>query len=73
MDSEVVQLMGRVTLLEESAAHQSRTIDELSGQLAEQWKTIDLMQKRLDRLIEQFRALEDASLEAPPITRPPHY
>jgi len=60
-------------LLEENAAHQSLTIDELSAQLAEQWKIIDHLQVKVDRLNEQFRALEDASFEAPAITRPPHY
>jgi len=60
-------------LLEENAAHQSITIDELSAQLAEQWKIIDHLQVKLDRLSEQFRALEDSSLEAPAIPRPPHY
>ena len=67
------QLSDRVTLLEEIAAHQSRTIEELSAQLAAQWKVVDHLQVKLDRLSLQFRALEDASMEAPPITRPPHY
>jgi SlyX protein len=73
MDSDDDQLRDRVTLLEENAAHQSLTIDELSAQLAAQWKIIDHLQVKLDRLSEQFRALEDAGLEAPAITKPPHY
>jgi SlyX protein len=73
MDSDNDQLRDRVTLLEENAAHQSLTIDELSAQLAAQWKIIDHLQVKLDRLSEQFRALEDAGLEAPAITKPPHY
>ena len=36
-------------------------------------KTIDLMQKKLERLTERFTAIEEASLEAPAITKPPHY
>ncbi|MBL0375200.1 SlyX family protein [Rhizobium sp. KVB221] len=59
--------------LEESAAHQARTIDELSSQLAEQWKIIDHLQLKLTRLSDQFQALEDATLEAPANTKPPHY
>jgi SlyX protein len=66
-------LSDRVMLLEETMAHQSRTIDELSSELSSQWKIVDHMQYRLDRLIEQFRALEDAALEAPAITKPPHF
>ena len=63
----------RITRLEELAAHQTQTIDELSAELASQWATVDQMQKKLDRLIERFMALEEASLEAPAITKPPHY
>lgn len=73
MDTNDDQLLERMMQLEETAAHQSRTIEELSTELAAQWKIIDHMQIRLERLSEQFRALEDASLEAPAITRPPHY
>jgi SlyX protein len=67
------QLRERVTLLEENAAHHSIAIDELSAQLAEQWKIIDHLQLKMRQLLEQFRALEDASFEAPAITKPPHY
>jgi SlyX protein len=63
----------RITKLEELAAHQALTIDELSSELANQWTTIDQLQKKLDRLMERFSALEEASLEAPAITPPPHY
>lgn len=73
MDDDDDQLRERIMLLEENASHQSRTIDELSAQLAAQWKIVDQMQIKLDRLTEQFRALEDATIEAPAITRPPHY
>jgi SlyX protein len=66
-------LQERVTALEELSAHQSRIIDELSGELARQWQMVDQLQKKLDRLAERFSAVEQASLEAPAITRPPHY
>jgi SlyX protein len=73
MDAASDQIRERVTALEELTAHQSRTIDELSAELAGQWKTVDQMQKKLERLMERFSAIEEASLEAPAITRPPHY
>ena len=73
MAANDAELRDRVTRLEETIAHQSLTIEEMSSEIATQWKTIDQMQTKLDRLLEQFRALEDATLEAPPITRPPHY
>jgi len=63
----------RIMKLEELAAHQARTIDELSTELANQWTLVDQLQKKIDRLIERFSTLEGASLEAPAITRPPHY
>ncbi|WP_105374912.1 SlyX family protein [Neorhizobium huautlense] len=63
----------RLVKLEELAAHQTKVIEELSDQLAEQWKVIEQTRAKLDRLTERFLSLEESSLEAPPITRPPHY
>lgn len=54
-------------------AHQAKTIEELSDQLAEQWKVVEQTRAKLDRLTERFLSLEEQSLDAPPITRPPHY
>jgi len=54
-------------------AHQAKTIDELSDQLAEQWKVMEQTRAKLDRLTERFLSLEEQSLEAPAITKPPHY
>ncbi|PTM97303.1 SlyX family protein [Mycoplana dimorpha] len=64
---------GRIAALEEHVAHQARTIEELSDQLAEQWKVVEQMRAKLNQLAERFLILEENSLEAPPITRPPHY
>jgi len=63
----------RMTKLEEIVAHQAKTIEELSDQLAEQWKVVEQTRAKLDRLTERFLSLEEQSLEAPAITRPPHY
>ncbi len=63
----------RIIALEELAAHQTKVIEELSDQLAEQWKVVEQMRAKLDRLTERFLTLEENSLEAPAITRPPHY
>lgn len=63
----------RIAALEEHAAHQNRAIEELSDQLAEQWKVVEQLRTKLDQLTERFLVLEESSLEAPPITRPPHY
>lgn len=63
----------RLLALEETVAHQSRVIDDLSDQLAEQWKVVEQMRSKLDRLVERFVNLEEQSLDAPAITKPPHY
>jgi SlyX protein len=63
----------RLTTLEIRAAEQERTIEELSGQLAEQWKTIDRMQKKLAALTERFLALEEQAAPDVPVTKPPHW
>ncbi|MER9562523.1 MULTISPECIES: SlyX family protein [unclassified Mesorhizobium] len=49
----------RLTTLEIRAAEQEKTIEELSGQIAEQWKVIERMQRKLDALAERFLALEE--------------
>lgn len=63
----------RIVALEEMVAHQARTIDELSDQLAEQWKTIDRMRRALERVSERLIGIEDRTTEATPVTKPPHY
>jgi SlyX protein len=63
----------RLTQLEEIIAHQTKTIEELSDQLAEQWRVVEQTRAKLDRLTERFLSLEEQSLDAPAITRPPHY
>lgn len=63
----------RITRLEETVAHQARVIEELSDQLAEQWKVAEQTRAKLDRLTERFLTLEEQSLDAPAVTRPPHY
>lgn len=63
----------RLTRLEILATEQEQTIDELSGQLAEQWKTIEVMRRKLDALTDRFLVLEEQSADDIPVTKPPHY
>ncbi len=63
----------RIVALEEMVAHQARTIDELSDQLAEQWKTVDRMRRTLEILSQRLVGIEDRTSEPAPVTKPPHY
>ncbi|MGE0501240.1 MAG: SlyX family protein [Rhizobiaceae bacterium] len=63
----------RVTALEIRAAEQERTIEELSGQIAEQWTVIDRLQKTLDVLARRFVALEEQAAPGHEVTKPPHW
>lgn len=63
----------RLTTLEIRAAEQDRAIEELSGEIAEQWKTIERLQKKLDALAERFLALEEQAALDVPVTKPPHW
>lgn len=63
----------RITALEETVAHQAKTIEELSDQLTAQWTVVEQLRAKLDRLTERFLTLEEQSLDAPANTRPPHY
>jgi SlyX protein len=63
----------RLTTLEIRHAEQEKTIEELSAEVAEQWKVIDGLQNKLDALTTRFLSLEEQA--APPIEahKPPHW
>ncbi len=63
----------RLTQLEIVASEQEKTIEELSREIAEQWKLIDRLQKKLDALTERFLVLEENAAPETPITKPPHW
>lgn len=63
----------RTTALELRVTEQDRSIEELSAQLAEQWKVIDRMRAKLDSLTERFLTLEEQSAPGQEITKPPHW
>jgi len=63
----------RLTTLEIRYAEQEKTIEELSGQIAEQWKVIERLQKKVDALTERFLALEEQTAPGHEATKPPHW
>lgn len=63
----------RLTTLEMRTAEQEKTIEELSGQIAEQWKTIEGLRRKLDALADRFLVLEEQTAPDVPITKPPHW
>ena len=63
----------RLTRLEIMVTEQDKTIEELSAQIAEQWKTIEAMRKKLDALTDRFLVLEEQAAPDTPVTKPPHY
>ncbi|MCU0790560.1 MAG: SlyX family protein [Nitratireductor sp.] len=63
----------RLRALEELTAHQARTIDELSSEMAVQGEQLRRMQKKLDAMAERFMALEESVTPPAEATRPPHW
>ncbi|RUM98489.1 hypothetical protein EET67_07620 [Pseudaminobacter arsenicus] len=63
----------RLTTLEIRSAEQDKTIEELSGQIAEQWKVIAQLTRKLDALTDRFLTLEEQTAPGHEITKPPHW
>jgi SlyX protein len=63
----------RLRALEELTAHQARTIEELSSEMAVQGEQLRRMQKKLDAMAERFMALEESVTPPAEATRPPHW
>ena len=63
----------RLIDLETIATHQAKVIEELSALVADQWQTIDKMQKKLEALITRFHSFEDQAAPPPENTKPPHW
>lgn len=62
----------RIDALETRIAFQDQTIEDLNAALTAQWRTIDLLTKKLAMLEEQVRSggfIADPATERPP----PHY
>lgn len=63
----------RLTALEIRHAEQERLIEELSGQIAEQWEVVDKLRRTLEVLTERLLTMEERTAPDIPVTRPPHW
>ncbi len=72
-ETETDGQQARIIRLEETVAHQTHVIEELSEEIARQWTVIEQTRAKLDRLTERFLTLEEQTAEAIPVQRPPHY
>lgn len=67
-------LSTRLSELEIRVAHQDQTIEDLNATITAQWKEIDELTRKVTRLMQQVRDMENAARfpnasESPP----PHY
>jgi SlyX protein len=64
----------RIDALEERAAFQDRAIEELNAVITDQWKLIDTLKRRIERLESEFAEIEISAREGSTVERkPPHY
>lgn len=63
----------RLIEVEIKLSEQERLVDELSLVLADQWKTIDQLDKKLTALTKRFLEMEEQNQPEIPITKPPHW
>lgn len=62
------------TALEEHIAHHGAAIDDISKQMADQWDAIRRLDKKMDRIIDHLKAMQEDTDAAPPASAPPpHY
>lgn len=71
MSDEPLDYAARLDALETLIAHQDRTIAELSDVITSQWRKIDLLERQVAQLREEFQNI-GAPRETPE-PPPPHY
>ncbi|WP_281930106.1 SlyX family protein [Methylocystis iwaonis] len=71
MSDEPFDYAARHHALETLIAHQDRTIAELSDVIASQWRKIDILERQVAQLREEFQNI-GASRDTPE-PPPPHY
>jgi SlyX protein len=63
----------QIVNLEITISHQGKSIDDLSAAVAEQWKLIERLQKKVDVLTSRFLELEETAAPGVEAAKPPHW
>jgi SlyX protein len=63
----------RIIELEERYTHQQALLEELSGVLFAQQKTLDALKAEVEALKKRLEGFEPGLVEVDPDERPPHY
>jgi len=63
----------RLNRLEESFAHHDTTVQDMSGEIAKQWQTLESLVRRMAELEEKIEAVRDAGPAPAADVKPPHY
>ena len=63
----------RLRALEELTAHQAKTIEELSTELALLGEAMRKVQRKIEAISERFHALEETVTPPAEARRPPHW
>lgn len=63
----------RVTELEIRVAELERLNEDLSAQLADQWRVVEAQRAKMDELVRRFLTVEAAVQPDIPVDKPPHW
>jgi len=72
--TELEDALARIDRLEATIADQDRTIEELNAMVVQQWKRIEILDRRTAMLSDQLLEMESRSgLSRPADPPPPHW
>ncbi|PHP68797.1 hypothetical protein CSC94_02040 [Zhengella mangrovi] len=69
----MIEHENRIAELEMRVAELERANEELSTQLADQWKVVEAQRAKMDELIRRFLTVEHAVQPEIPVDKPPHW
>ncbi len=72
--TELEDALARIERLEATVADQDRTIEELNAMVVQQWKRLEILDRRTAMLSDQLLEMESRSgLSRPADPPPPHW